>query len=220
MEDTTRALTVLAISALLLAPVMNGVLADAAKTADRLFLKDADWQGDPPDELPDDFEGEPPEGEYEGEPPDDLPDDLEGEGQNAPPPCNFEITELVSVYHENPNEDPSSAFSGRANDAFDGTRPFTVEDHHLAVRAQATVVNLTGTISLSVYPENDTDRPLIREENTGSWTTSDTYEFGDNRSRMQGLESGDWMAAFDMKQATYDEFTLTVTVAYCQGADE
>lgn len=207
MEETTRAIVILAAAALVLAPVMNGVLEEAAATADRLFLKDADWDGEPPDELPDDPpEGEPPEGE--GPPPEDLPD---GEGEIPPGAAGCEIqTETVAEWnHTNPRDDPGDAISSRANDAFRASESFEIEDHHVGIGLHFAAENLSGRFSAELT-DPDGNEPWTQSHNSPS---SKDYDVPYTE---RGPQTGTWTASIDATGATYDSLTLTVVRAFCQ----
>ncbi|MDX1610843.1 MAG: hypothetical protein R3185_00650 [Candidatus Thermoplasmatota archaeon] len=215
MDQTTRALTVLATITLLAAPLVNGILAEAATTADRLFLRDADWEGDPP--LPEDWEGDPPEGDPpEGEPPDELPEG--GEGPAPQPNCTVEGERppAAAWSHQDPSEGAGSALISRV--AAPQEQRFDVEDRHLGMGIRLNVTDLRGALRASVYPEGSPDEPVFEYRTQNR--LGDDVETRSTHTRNGELTTGTWVARLETTGASYAQLQFIVVLASCQASQE
>jgi hypothetical protein len=204
LDATTRALAVLATVLLVLAPMVNGVLAEAAKTADRLFLRNVDYQG----EAPDDLEGDPPEGEPpEGEPPDEPPPgEREGEGPGGGGgSCTVE-TEPVAVWnHEDPGDpqQPGQGLFPRASDPEEQT--FEITEEHIGLGAFYNYTNLRGSLSGQVYEADDPENVVFSFDHPNKLGASDADSGSVPR---ESLTVGTWVAQLDFRRDVSDASLL------------
>lgn len=203
MDQTTRALVVVAASALLLAPVVNGVLQEAVATADRVVLEDADWEPDPPEDPPDD----PPEDPPDQEP----PEELEGNATaGAQPSCEIE-EEIVALWnHEDPQEDPVAGSSNRTQTP--SPQDFEVTNRTLALGIGIEITNMTGRVSASVGSQSSDDPAYSNQwQHTSESDGSDEATI----SREQ-LEEGTWEASLTHEGSVHDELTFVVLEFSCR----
>lgn len=206
MDQTTRALAVLGIATLMVAPLVNGVLADAAQTADRLFLKDADWQGDPP--LPEDYRGDPPE---------DPPDGDEDRNLTGPaggqPTCQIEEERTEAIwYHPSVQNDTGEALTSRAS--FENQREFTVEDRHIGLGVRLEVTDLRGPFSAQVYEKDNPDHVVFEIDNPAAFGDDISKDSTETRPE---LTTGTYVAEMSTEGASYDELTFASILATCAG---
>lgn len=205
MDRTTRALAVLGVATLMVAPLVNGVLADAARTADRLFLKDADWQGDPP--LPEDYQGDPPE---------DLPEGDDQRNVTAPggrPPCQIQEEPTDAIWHHpSLQNETGPAITSRAS--FETQREFDVEDRHIGLGVRIEVTDLRGQLSARVYEKANPDHVVFEIDKPAAFG-DDVAD--DSTETRPNLVSGTYVAELEVQGATYDELTFASILASCSG---
>lgn len=205
MDQTTRALAVLAAATLILAPLVNGVLEEAAATADRIFLKDTDWTGDPPEDPPDQ------------PPPEDLDaNQQEGNltGQAGGASCTPERRLVAAWQHDAYTKDPLTAAQNRTSQPSPQTFEVSEDDIGLGIAFDA--LNVSGTLSASVHQDDqDTDnapwsvdkqQPLEEDIHNPGKITPPT------------LSAGTWVAELQHEGAHYDELTFLVFAFSCQEA--
>jgi hypothetical protein len=173
------------------------VLEEAVATADRVVFDDADWNRDPPEDPPDDAEGEPPE-------------DLEGQGGGAQGSCPLE-REVVALWdHANPSEDPAGAAEDRS--VSPTSQSFEVDNRTRALGYALEAANMTGQLSASIHPQEDpTSAPFETEKRRT--TPGNVSEEGTIPS--SELSEGPWTAELD-RAANYDELTFVVIAFSCQ----
>lgn len=208
MDDTTRAMAVLAAATLILAPLVNGVLEEAAATADRIFLKDSDWTGDPPENPPD---VDPPD----KEPPEDLnQSDLDGNytGPGGGASCNLERRLAAGWQHRTYQEDPTTAVQERRlNQA---TQPIDVREDDVGMGIAFQSNNTTGALNASVYPEGQQENPPWYVDHPTTGFRDKLSE--DGKITRPDLTTGRWIARLDVSQAEYDDLTFVVFLFSCQ----
>lgn len=209
MDQTTRALAVLAAATLILAPLVNGILSDAAATADRLFLQNADWEADPP--LPEEYEGEPPEDPPEGE--------MERNGtqaQGRAPTCQIQEEPTEAVWHHANVTEQDQAQQAVASRVVDPqTKTFTVTDDHIGLGVELRIEELYGSVTARVYPEGAPDQAVFEYERSNALGDDPVKRSTETRPE---LTSGTWVAELDYHQASYSNLTFGVVLASCQGA--
>lgn len=208
MEDTHRALVILTASVLLLAPLTNGILDAAAQTADRLFLRDAELEIEPPFAPPD---AEPPEDLEPNEGEDEFEGEGEGPGPGGVPPCELTPQPVAQWYHP-PVNDLGPAVGNRVNDPT--TVTFEIEEHHVGLGLRINVTNVYGPISAYVYPEGDRDSAV--------WFVDRPPQVGDDvvddsATPRSQLTVGTWVAELNYRSATYDSLVFDVFLAACAG---
>lgn len=205
MEQTSRAFAVLAAVALVLAPVTNGVLQEAAKTAERVFLDPADYDRQPPRDPPN------------ATPPEDIPEGNRtfNGSTGARPSCEVQTEPVAGWHHEPVGQEPSSGASNRTMDPVQQT--FEVNDTHLGLGIVLQVENLQGDLSASVHPEGDSERGFSYQHPALS---SQQPEDVNQTSTISGsqLVDGTWVAELQYRSANYDELTFGVVRASCAGA--
>lgn len=206
MDQTTRALAVLGIATLMVAPLVNGVLADAAQTADRLFLKDADWDGDPP--LPEDYQGDPPE---------DLPEGDEQRNLTGPagarPTCQIQEEPTEAIWHHpSVQNDTGNAVAQRAS--FSNEREFTVEDRHIGLGVRLEITDLRGRFSAQVYEKDNPDHVVFEIDKPAAFGDDVSQDSTETRPE---LTSGTYVAQMSAEGATYGELTFASILATCAG---
>lgn len=201
MEETTRAFAVLAALTLALAPVTNGVLEEAARTADRVILDPADWDAEPPEDPPDD-------------PPEDPPEDLEGnESFEAPagaqPTCPVETEPVAGWYHPADDEERQTPPNRTTDPREQG---FEVTDEHLGVGVALDIANLTGELSASLQnPDGD---EMFSYEHP-AWTSQQDDVNRTSTIPREELDTGTWTVDLTHRTATYDELRYVIVTASC-----
>lgn len=201
MEETARAFAVLAALALAVAPVTNGLLEEAAKTADRVIFEPADWDREPPEDLPNET------------PPEDLPETNESMElpAGAPPSCEVE-TEPVAGWHHPADLDQRATPPNRTIDPT--TQTFEVNGSHIGLGVALRITNLNGDLAAILQPEDGPEAfsyshaPLSGQQDTVNRTSTVPYD---------ELEEGTWTAELSHRMATYDELTYVVVRASCAG---
>lgn len=205
MEQTSRAFAVLAAVVLVLAPVTNGVLEEAAQTAERVFLDPADYDRKPPQNPPN------------ATPPENLPEgnrSFNGSA-GARPSCEVRTEPAVGWRHEPVDQNPQSGTTNRT--VSDNQKSFEVNDTHIGVGIVLRVENLRGELSASVHPQGDTGRgfsyqhPALSSQQAEDVNETSTIPRSD-------LVNGEWVAELDYRRANYDELTFGVVQATCAGA--
>lgn len=205
MEDTSRAFAVLAAVVLVLAPVTNGVLEEAAKTAERVFLDPADWNQDPPEDPPN------------ATPPEDLPENNQtfNGSAGASPSCEVQTEPVAGWRHEPVDEQPSSGTSNRSTDP--QSQVFAINESHIGLGVALQIENLRGDLSASIYPQGDDSSQRFSYESDAF--TSQNAEDVNRTSTIprEDLENGEWVAELNYRSAHYDELTFAVVRASCAG---
>lgn len=206
MEETSRAFAVLAALVLALAPVTNGVLEKAARTADRVIFEPADWEGQPPEDPPN------------VTPPEDVPEGNESfEGpQGAQPSCEIETEPAAAWNHPADPEDRATPPNRTRDAATRTSETFEVNDTHLGLGVALQITNLTGELSASLespegVEEFSYDHPAFsgQQDQVNQTTTIS----GD------GLVTGEWTAEVSFQTANYDRLTYVVVTASCAEAE-
>lgn len=202
MEKTTRALAVLAASVLVLAPIVNGVLQEAAATADRVFLKETDWTREPPEDPP---EGEPPEDLNRS----DLEGNLTGPG-GARPSCT--IREQVGAFwrHEQ-RGNGTAAVSNRSTDPTQ--QSFEIGDRDIGIGVRLLAENVTGSFSAYVYQEGQQENPVFAVEKQSNPLPETIQER--STTRRPELANGTWIAELNYQGASYERLQFVVVIAHC-----
>lgn len=206
MEQTTRTLAVLAVAVLVLAPVVNGVLEEAAATADRIFLKEADWEREPPEDPP------------EGEPPEDLDrSDVDGNltGPGGRPTCQIEERWGPRWTHEPVAANPSAAMQNRSSDPT--RRVFEIAEDDVAFGVLLNVTDLRGSFSASIYPEGQEGNPEFSFQKMGAFE-EDVQNT--STTRRPTLTTGTWVAELNYPGAQYDSMRFWIRIASCAGASQ
>lgn len=204
MDQTTRALAVLAAATLILAPLVNGVLEEAAATADRIFLKDTDWTGDPPEDPPD----QPPPEDLERN---DLEGNISGAGGAS---CTPERRLVAGWQHDAYTDDPVTAVDNRTGQPSPQTFEVTEDDIGLGIAF--TALNVTGQLSASVYQEGQGDENAPWSEDKQSPLEEDLHS--SSEITPPELTSGEWVAELNHETATYDKLRFLVFAFSCQEA--
>lgn len=200
MQATTRALAILAISTLLLAPVANSVLDEAMAAADRIPFRDADWMIEPPEQDPPEDPPEPEEGDQTME--------TEAPSQ-APSQCSLE-REVVALWnHEPPEDDPATAAEQRV---FGPSQiPFDVTNKTRALGIAFDATNLTGQIEALVYQSGHSDDPVFSIDR--SRTVPDDINVTGTVTPPE-LEPDTWFAELSY-ESHYDELVFFVVEFSC-----
>lgn len=206
MDQTSRAVAVLAVSALLLAPLVNGVLEEAAATADRVFLKETDWNADPPEDPP---QQEPPEeiNQTEG--------NLTGPSGASP---NCSITERWGPrwVHRSMSEDPQAGASNRSTDPIRKT--FEITENDVAFGGLLNVTDLRGVFSMYVYPEGQDRESGWHYEKRSNPFEADVEKT--HTTRRPDLSTGTWVAELNYRSANYDSLQFLIRIASCAEASQ
>lgn len=198
MDRTTRALAVVAAAAVLLVPVVNGVLEEAVATADRVVLDEADWDREPPEDPPD------------AEPPEDAEGNVSAGGGSTCPLTR----ELVAGWnHDKPDQDPLTAAENRSQDPT--TQSFEVTNRTRALGIALEVTNMTGEIAASVYAEGGEDEAPFQVQQRHDLPANVTE--GSTISP-PALEPGTWTAELQHQRNHHDELTFVVIAFTCEGA--
>lgn len=202
MDQTTRALAVLAAAVVLLAPLVNGVLEEAAATADRVFLKDTDWNGDPPEDPPD----QPPPEDLNRS---DLDRNMTGPG-GGQPNCEVERRLVAGWNHESYEEDPLTAAGNRSQ--LDSPQAFEVNDTDIGMGVAFTAENVSGTLEASVYQDGQSENPVF-EVDKQQPLEEDLNDDGEYTPPQ--LKPGTWYASLDNEGAHYDTLQFVVFLFSC-----
>lgn len=199
MEETSRAFAVLAALVLALAPVTNGVLDEAAQTADRVIFEPADWNREPPEDPPN------------ATPPEDLPEGNETlEGPGPRPSCQVETEPVAAWNHES---DPSQGSTPPNRTTDNTTWDFPVGENHIGLGVALRITNLTGQLTARLEsPEGEEEfsysHPALSGQQDVNRTSTVPYE---------DLEEGRWTAELSYQTATYDRLTYVIVRASCAG---
>lgn len=200
MEETTRAFALLAALTLALAPVTNGVLQEAAETADRAILEPADWQGEPPEDPP------------EGEPPEDLPEGNQSyEGPGPAPTCPV-ATEPVAVWNHTSDPDEQAQPPNRTRDLTRTTQTFEVNGTHLGIGVALQIANLTGELSATLEDPDGTQQFGYEHP---AWTSQQEPVNETSTIPREELTEGEWTAELSYETANYDRLSFVVVTASC-----
>lgn len=206
MQQSTRAFAVLAALVLVLAPVTNGVLQEAAETAERVFLEPADWDREPPEDPPN------------ATPPEDLPEGNRSFNGSAGPRPSCEVTTEPATgwEHRDPSEDPIMGAQNRSR--LDTTRSFEVNDTLIGLGVALRIENLTGPLSASVYPDGEADDAPFSYERAAE-PSQQRNDVNETSTIPRGeLVNRTWYAELDHTRANYDELQFVVVKASCAGA--
>lgn len=203
MDATTRTAAVLAAAALLVVPLVNALVLEAQRTADRQVV-------DPPDHTPPDARASP--GEVENasrDPPQDKGDVAAGNCTPVP-----EEAAAARWHHPPPASRPGAAAQTRAQAPDE--RSFRISDLHPAARVQLDVTNLVGSLQASVHPAGAPDDPAWSADLQRGFP--DDVAEGATLTRAGALVTGSWVATLETDGATYGELAYTVVRAICEGA--
>jgi hypothetical protein len=201
MEDSTKVFAVLAAVVLALAPVTNGVVREAAKTAERVFLEPADWT--PPEDPP-----EPP--------PEDVPENLSDQNRTinasgaAAPSCNLTYPVAQGFQHQPIDEQPDRGAETQQ-------KTFEVNGTHLGVRVGLLVTNMTGSLDARVYHEEAGDENAWFSESTGN-ELQETEVKNSGAIQRPTLETGTYVMQINHREITYDELTFVTQYVMCERA--
>lgn len=199
MEETSRAFAVLAALVLALAPVTNGVLEKAARTADRVIFEPADWNRDPPEDPPN------------ATPPEDLPEGNETfEGPaGGQPSCPVDTEPVAAWNHE---AEPSTP-PNRTTD--NTTWDFEVTEEHIGLGVVLRITNLTGELTARLEsPEGNEEFSYSHAALSGQQDVNRTSTIP-----YEDLEEGRWTAELTHTTATYESLQYVVVRAFCQEAE-
>ncbi len=206
MQETTRALGILALAVLLVAPVANTVLDEALAAADRLPFRDADWDIQPPDQ-------DPPEDPPEGEGDQDGDADAPTQG-GASCPLQRDIVALFN--HPPVDEDPLDATAARSDST--GTpaqRTFEVTNRTRGLGIAFEVDNATGTLEALVHADGQEDTPAFSVDKSNP--APDSLNVTGTVTPPE-LEPGPWIAQLS-HESHHDELVFFVVAFSCQEAD-
>jgi hypothetical protein len=200
MERSTKAFAVLAAVALALAPATNGVVREAAKTAERVFLETADYE--PPEDPPED----PPQ------PPPNASGNRSIEAAGQRPSCNLTSVPAAGFSLGSLTEDPD-------RNAESNTRAFDVNASVLAVRVGLVVENLTGELDARVYHEDEGRDNAWFQQTNRSLTGDLTVEESSCLSRPD-LHNGTHEMQINHQEIDYDRLDFVAFHVVCEGSQQ
>lgn len=203
MDATTRTAAVLAAAALLVVPLVNALVLESQRTADRQVV-------DPPDQPPPDAQTSPSQVENASR---DLPENRAVTAGNCTPVP--EETPAARWHHPSPASRPGAAAQTRAQAPDE--RTFRVSDLHPAVRVQLNVTNLVGSLQATVHPAGAPDDPAWSADLQRGFP--DDVAEGATLTRAGDLATGGWVATLETGGATYGELAYTVVRAICEEAE-
>lgn len=203
MDATTRTAAVLAAAALLVVPLVNALVLESQRTADRQVTE-------PPDHPSPDAQASPAQVENASR---DLPEDRAVTAGNCTPVP--EEAPAARWHHPSPGSSPGSAAQTRAQAPDE--RSFRISDLHPAARVQLNVTNLVGSLQASVHPAGAPDDPAWSADLQRGFP--DDVAEGATLTRAGDLATGGWVATLETDGATYGELAYTVVRAICQGAE-